>query len=913
MRGPVRGLLHAIATRPPVRVAALAVYFFTGELGSYFAGVLACTLLVKRAGAGCLPTIYLTLNAVFLPITLSVILKPPRSGSWMLRMVLAGYLACLALLIPITGSESAFGLGLTFVVARLGKLLVGTFEAGMLAEVLPLREVKQLVPRLAACDTLGIVTGGLLMNPALALFGTRGTFVMLWGFVAASFATMLLLQAALPPAVPTDPPPRSEKGLFGTVISAFGEVWMSPLPRLIGGIGFFTVAARYLVEYSFAAAQARHFASEKAMAAFAGNFEAGLSTTAVLVQLALAVPLMRALKMGGVALLMPASLVLSLSAALLAPGFYAIASCQFLYWLCYDCFSGPVRQVMMGAVPPAQLSRVPVLITVTNILGSFVASVLLFPLARIESPRPALAAALVVCGAFLVLALRAGSTYLSTLTRTLEELDAEGRRHVLGALASGEEGPAAVSTLELLSSPDPGLRRSAALQAGKLRGDVGAERLAERLAVETDPAVKSVLISTLGLWRPRGLHAAVLALLDDPDARVRANALEALASWGEVPGVAEAVAARLTGGTPRERAAAILATVRLAATREALAAALDQLAALARGDEAERAAAAAAMGRAGYGCFVPDLIRLLSDAAPAVRGAALDAVAASHVADAATAIAAARDRETEPELRARMEAALARLSDETRRSIVDVLDHLSADERAHVRRALTSSREDSRTRIVRAALDLPHPGLRAELVRLAQALEDPELLAVLERCVTTAEGTPRVDLAPLLEHLGARPGREAGYDALRRLLGPDVHGGVAAHVAAAALKLWTYTAIEEAAGAASDAKLCAVRDRAAERRKLLLDHILAVTGAAAPSPEQAQRVMRAALSENRYLSSISLELLEEWLPKGIREPVIGILEFYPDAASRRTRAAELSGLSPGSPEKLLETAAQEGL
>src|SRR5204863_9770691 len=113
----------------------------------------------------------------------------------------------------------------TYVVARLGKLLVGTFESGMLAEVLPLREVKQLVPRLAACDTFGVVTGGLLMNPALALLGTRGTFVMLWCFLALSFVTMLFLQAALPPAMPSEPPPPSDKGLFETVTSSFREVW----------------------------------------------------------------------------------------------------------------------------------------------------------------------------------------------------------------------------------------------------------------------------------------------------------------------------------------------------------------------------------------------------------------------------------------------------------------------------------------------------------------------------------------------------------------------------------------------------------------------------------------------------------------------------------------------------------------
>jgi HEAT repeat protein len=959
-------VLSAVAKSPRLQVALLSAFFFLNELGAYFTGVLACTLLVKRAGAGCLPAVYLLLNLVFLPIALAVILFPPRSSTGMVRRSMAAYLGLLLVVMPLAGSDSGILLGLVYVVARMGKLLTSSFDAGMVAEVLPLRDAKAATPRLLASTTGGLVAGGLLLNPALALFGTWGTFLALWCCIAAAFVVVALLAASMPGGAGAPGPesgsteaagePDLESGstgaaaVVGTVRAALGELLALPLPRLMGGIGFFTVGLRYLLEYAFAAAQERHFASEREMAAFAGNFEAALSITIVLVQLLLVGPLIRKLKLGGIVLALPSAMVAWLAVAATTTRFEAIAAGQFLYWLCFDCFSQSSRQVMIGAVPAALVARVPVVMTVTSIAGSLVASLLLVPLSRMGGTGPALLVAWFAAAAFLVWVRPAGRIYSATLTGTLEALDARGRVEVLSALGAAEEGERGAGLAVLLAAPDPEIRERAVREASALGPDLGVGLILERLPAEGDPRVRAAILAAAAPFRPPGFGAVLRRYASDPDARVRANALEGLSFFGDDPDVRPLVRAGLESPMSRERAAAIMAVVRGSADRGELGGALDHLAAMARDASRPdaRSAAAAAMGRLGYPFFLPDLARLLADPDRSARSTALDALSDLHAPGAHEVLVRAGESETDPDLRERIARAVGRFADETISSIVGVLDSLSGEDRTRIRHALGSlapasghrseggrDTTDARVRLIRGALDVDHPRLRSELVRLAQVVSDPVLLETLERCIVPvpdAAGGPggaagreslrpgrvTVDLCALLEHLVLRLPAQArqGYQALAHLVDEPTEDGLVRHVTHACRRLWTYTAIGEALmQRAPDERARSIAARALEEQRRLIEHVFSVTGMTAPAPERAVRMMRAALGSDRYRSSLCLELLEDWLPRRVREPLFPVLESFPDAALRRARAFEQAGLAPdgASVETLLAAAAREGL
>jgi hypothetical protein len=73
-------------------------------------------------------------------------------------------------------------------------------------------------------------------------------------------------------------------------------------------------------------------------------------------------------------------------------------------------------------------------------------------------------------------------------------------------------------------------------------------------------------------------------------------------------------------------------------------------------------------------------------------------------------------------------------------------------------------------------------------------------------------------------------------------------------------------------------------------------------------------MMQLALSRDRRLSSVSLELVEEWLPEVVRRPICPILESFFDPSTRRDRALRMSGAPElADRSSILEAATREGL
>ena len=202
--------------------------------------------------------------------------------------------------------------------------------------------------------------------------------------------------------------------------------------------------------------------------------------------------------------------------------------------------------------------------------------------------------------------------------------------HTRAAYAlSRDPFPKALPTLrKLLADPDPRVRAWAARALG-IVGEAGDLAALRPLLDDADsgPLIQALRSSrtlvvggkatAIADWAPR-----LRTLLDDPRPGVRASALEAAGGWAvSVPEIGEALVERTAKGEAWERGLALLA---LAAGKHPRTSEL-ALAAAISPDDTLKARAAEAAGALGLPAGRPLLERLMADASPRVRAAALTA------------------------------------------------------------------------------------------------------------------------------------------------------------------------------------------------------------------------------------------------------------------------------------------------
>ncbi|MBI2944492.1 MAG: HEAT repeat domain-containing protein [Candidatus Wallbacteria bacterium] len=859
MRPPSARL--ALAASPRAQFWVLWGFFFFAETASYLLGVLSSTLLVKRAGAERLPEAYLLLNAVFLPVVLMVLARPPRSSFRAVRASMAVYLLATLATLPGADSTSVPVLMAMYVVARLGKLIWSTFAVGMVAEILPLRDAKKATPSLLAAASAGIVLAGVVLKWTLAAVGIRTAFVALWAMLGGAYAMLLLLEPGVAPREPAgEEAPRPS---LGATLTGLLSV---PLARVIGLQNLFVVGMRYFVEFVYAGALGRQFATERDMAGFAGVFEATLQVSTAAVQFALTGPLMRTLGVGGVALLMPSILIAATGAAALWDSFAVILLCQFLFWVASDGCNKPARQVMVGALPRSHAASVPVLMAALGMSGSLAASTLLVPLARAGSPSMVMAFTCALAVGFLLLSTAVGRTYRTTLWSTLQGLDERQRTEVIGGYGQEEAGARHEAVSAMLESPEAEIRFQATREALDLSSEEAGALLMRHLTSETDSKVRAAMLSSLAELGPPGLDPVLERALADSDPRVRATALEALSVRRATGAVLPAIESALASDDARERAAAVLAAVRGSSDAALLGRALDSLARLLESAETprDRASGVFALGQLGYPFLLPAMEEALADREPAVRRSAVEALLASHAAVALPLIAEALARETDPELAARMAQVTEGLRDQNVRAVLDLSGHLTGAERCQIADLLSRTPGDRKLALLSDAVLIGRREIRSALVELVHTTRDAGLLDALHRCLRPAGEERVLSLEPLLSYLAAAegPAAQAGYDALHALLAGRDDAAVRRHLAVAIRSLWERA--RQAGGGIV--------------RGPELDHVLAIAAASTRRPERAVEAMRAVTSGDRYRASLSVELMEQWLTAPVAALVLPLLE-----------------------------------
>jgi hypothetical protein len=242
-------------------------------------------------------------------------------------------------------------------------------------------------------------------------------------------------------------------------------------------------------------------------------------------------------------------------------------------------------------------------------------------------------------------------------------------------------------------------------------------------------------------------------------------------------------------------------------------------------------------------------------------------------------------------------AVSARVGPQYSRTLAGTLEELCVDEQVKVLAQVRDGEQRLWSATLAALLDSPDEEVRVRTIREIGTLAPDDASGLLSRRLAVESGArARAALLSALTEVDPAAASAPALAALAELV---------RHVASAALGLWTSTAASEA--------LAQEQERARVHQRGLIEHIVRSSGQATPVPGRATQTMHRALSGERSVASLCLELLEEWLPAELRPVVLPILESYPDPEARRRRAREISGIVPDrlQPEEALPLALGE--
>ena len=229
------------------------------------------------------------------------------------------------------------------------------------------------------------------------------------------------------------------------------------------------------------------------------------------------------------------------------------------------------------------------------------------------------------------------------------------RRQAAAALGRLGAPAAADALAEALADPDAGVRREAARALARLKDRRATPALVRALA-DSDQTVRFYAAYALGEVRAPSAADALLAALGDPAWTVRDQAAWALRELGD-PALAGRVAEALRAG--KADADHALWLLRHLGGREGVA----HLASLLEAEDADlRLRAVRAMAETKAPACVEPLIRAIEDPTPAVRGAAVEALADLGDDRAQAALAGLAKRETDPAVREAAAKAVLRLA-----------------------------------------------------------------------------------------------------------------------------------------------------------------------------------------------------------------------------------------------------------
>lgn len=431
------------------------------------------------------------------------------------------------------------------------------------------RQAKRLFPFLASGGLLGMIATGLVIRPAVRLFGT-GRLLLLW--VVCLVAAMVLLRRSLAryrladSQVSKKPRPQSapaRQSWVAEALEGFRLVRGTRLAGVMSGIALTLWVVFVLVDFQFSRVMNAAYPTQDALTAFLGSFRAWAGLAALVVQLFLTPRLVARLGVGRTILFHPAGLVL-LTGGLLAWYGYATAfAAKFIDHVLLWSIQDASFQLLYNPLAPERRAR-----TVAFVDGNLkplsngLAGILLIAAATMHWPPWAVSlAAMLVASLWLLSASKIGGAYLEALLA-----DLVGQFSVRGdpsaALARLRDPESLERLFAAMKSATPA-QALLAIHLLERLDDPKAQNLLGRLAAHPDPVIRATAVAALGRSRQPTLLSLLSQVATDSDARVRANALQRLQPENQRAETREVLRICLEDENRRVRSNAIRAYARL--------------------------------------------------------------------------------------------------------------------------------------------------------------------------------------------------------------------------------------------------------------------------------------------------------------------------------------------------------------
>ena len=625
---------RAVGIRPGEgRTVALVASFFAAlEAGQGFGEIGVDTLVLSRFGAEILPYLFMALGTIGLVASLAygaALGRVPR-----IRLF-TGLLSGAATILIIERALMTTGHPVTVSLAWLTVFSIGalaiTIAWTMAGSVFDVRQARRLFPLCTGAAIAGRFVGTLAAGPIARTIGTESLIILEAVMLAVVAALIVAIARTTTVRVPVR---RRDRSIVDDLRVGFDEVVRSPLMRLVAIAYVLLAILMFSVTYPFLLAASETFTAEADLATALGLLSASVTGTSFVVSIALANRAYARFGVAGAALLLPLVYLGGFGLWLIAFSMATAAFFRFTQQVTQRGLSNAAWSAFYNVVPTERRAQVLAFNDgVPGQVGIILSGVLLLAAGRLLArdqvfwlgALAALVCTIVVFG----IRRRYGDSLLRALRAGLGEQVLEGGP----GLAVLTRDPAVIAALiDALRASEPGTRRMAAGLLARTSAERAGAALIGTVDDDADPTVRVAALEALAtLGGPPPAAAAALACLSDADERVRAAAVRtvgalsteasttidstpALAALTDDPDpwVRSAIACLLGSRGPDARSARIIGGL------------------LERADEQWRLAGLDAVRRLGDAVPVVVVLAFLADPSPAVREAAVGAVAASR-------------------------------------------------------------------------------------------------------------------------------------------------------------------------------------------------------------------------------------------------------------------------------------------
>ncbi|MGH8958620.1 MAG: cyclic nucleotide-binding domain-containing protein [Acidimicrobiia bacterium] len=626
----------------------MAGLFAVTQAGHGLGSNAADTLFFLRFGVDYLPLMILASGPVLMLATLGYTVGLGRLGParW-----LAPLLAALSGMVLLERLGVAVGWSGVYIPIWLGAqiaiLLSYTVMWNAAGEVCTTRQAKRLFPLFATAGIGGGIIGSLLTGPLASTIGTENLLLVHAGLLAtgAVVTTTRITRFFW----------RSDSatttGILDDLRSGWAFTRSTSLLKLMSWAAGVISVLFFLVSYPFSAIVADSFSSEAEVAGFLGLFSAAATALTFLVSFLLVNRLFARIGVVATLLIVPVVYAVGFGSWLISFGLLSASIVRALQWVAVNAVGGTAWSSLFNVIPGRRRSQVMAFINgVPTQLGTMASGGLLI-VASTLSPDASIAIGLSLALVTVVLVVRMRPAYTNALATAVKQ----GMIDVFAAPLPGAQRPTLdaeglAALVGTLSDPQPAARIVAIRTLSRLQGDSAREQFSPRL-VDPDPRVRAAALE--------GVASADIArsMLSDPSSRVRRSALAVLDQHEE--GLGEAAETVLGDADPvvRSTAAAMVEVERGRSVIDAM---------LASDDPSDLTAALLALAREpSLSGTPPEQFAVHADRR--VRAAAAQAMAGRF-----GAIGILRDMLDDPSIRVRTTAA-ASLTSSSLETLFDIL------------------------------------------------------------------------------------------------------------------------------------------------------------------------------------------------------------------------------------------------